>query len=242
MKKVLSLVLVTALVLAGLAACGGQGGGGEENGAGSIVINISHVEPEDRSLHLGSVKFKEYVEAQSGGVIEVNILSNSQFGSDNDSFQGVASGVLEMTACVTSALTTVSEAWSILDLPFIWDSREAFYYGLDNEVGEMLSDEAANYGVVCLGFNDNGLRQMTNNVRPITCLADFKGLKMRTMESPVFIRMFELLGANPIPMSFSEVYTACQQGTIDGEEQPPALAYAAKFHEVQKYLSMTSHV
>lgn len=244
MKRFLSVVLIALLTAVSFTACGGSGDGNEDKKAEGkkIVINLSHVEPEDRSLHHGALKFKEYVEEKSNGVFEVNILSNSQYGSDNDSFQGVASGAIQMTACVTSALVSVSDDWAILDLPFIWDSRDAFYYGLDNEVGSLLNEKAAEYGVVGLGFNDNGLRQMTNNIRPIASLADFKGLKMRTMESPVFIDMFKLLGANPIPMSFSEVYTACQQGTIDGEEQPPALAYASKFHEVQKYLSITSHV
>ena len=241
MKKFLSVLLLTALVVTSFASCSG-GSKSVTTKGDSYTITISHVEPEDRSVHKGALAFKDYVEKQTDGRVTVNILPNGQYGGDADSMEAVAQGTLQMTICVTSVLTSYNDDFMVLDLPFIWDSREAFYYALDNELGTALNATLTEKGLIGLGYNDNGLRQMTNNVRPITSLADFKGIKFRTMESPVFIKMFELLGANPVPMSFSELYTALQQGTVDGEENGAALVLASNFQEVQKYMSITNHV
>src|SRR5665647_2547707 len=241
MKKFLSVLLLTTLVITSFAGCGG-GDKAATTEKESYTITFSHVEPEDRSVHKGALAFKDYVEKQTEGRVTVNILPNGQYGGDADSMEAVAQGTLQMTICVTSVLTSYNDDFMVLDLPFIWDSREAFYYALDNELGTALNATLVEKGLIGLGYNDNGLRQMTNNVRPITSLADFKGIKFRTMESPVFIKMFELLGANPVPMSFSELYTALQQGTVDGEENGAALVLASNFQEVQKYMSITNHV
>lgn len=242
MKKFLSISLICALAAVSFFGCGN---GGEEPAAPeaeAYTITISHVEPEDRSVHKGAVAFKEYVESETDGRVTVNILPNAQYGGDADSMEAVAQGTLQMTVCVSSVLTSYSDDFMILDLPFIWDSREAFYYALDNELGADLNASLEANGLVGFGFNDNGLRQMTNNIRPIENVSDFQGIKFRTMESPVFIRMFELLGASPVPMSFAELYTALQQGTVDGQENGAALVLASKFNEVQKYMSITNHV
>ncbi|MDR2088735.1 MAG: DctP family TRAP transporter solute-binding subunit [Clostridiales Family XIII bacterium] len=259
MKRKLVLLLIIALTLIGFTACGGgsddaaDNAGAESNGeadadvdadAGAeepIVIQLAHVEPEDRSLHEGSVLFKEYVEEKSGGKLSVNILPNGQYGGDLQAVEGTILGTIQMTAAASSVLTSYSNDFMILDLPFMFDSREASYHALDGELGEALNATLPD-GLIGLGFNDNGLRQITNSKRPITAPDDLKGIKMRVMESPVYISMFELLGANPTPMSFTEVYTGLQQGTIDGQENGAGLIYASKFQEVQKYLSLTGHV
>ncbi len=241
MKKILSVLLLSTMVATSFVGCGG-GSEAPAEGGDAYTITISHVEPEDRSVHQGAVAFKDYVEEQTEGRVTVNILPNGQYGGDADSVEAVAQGTLQMTIAVSSVLTSYSDDFMILDLPFIWDTREAFYYALDNELGTALNATIEEDGLIGLGFNDNGLRQMTNNIRPITKLEDYKGIKFRTMESPVFIRMFELLGASPVPMSFAELYTALQQGTVDGEENGAALVLASKFAEVQKYMSITNHV
>lgn len=241
MKKILSVLLLSTLIATSFVGCGG-GSEAPAEGGEAYTITISHVEPEDRSVHQGAVAFKDYVEGETEGRVTVNILPNGQYGGDADSMEAVAQGTLQMTICVSSVLTSYSDDFMILDLPFIWDSRDAFYYALDNELGAALNATIEEDGLIGLGFNDNGLRQMTNSIRPITKLDDFKGIKFRTMESPVFIRMFELLGASPVPMSFSELYTGLQQGTVEGQENGAALVLASKFQEVQKYMSITNHV
>ncbi|HHX13670.1 MAG TPA: TRAP transporter substrate-binding protein [Clostridiales bacterium] len=242
MKRSFLLLILSLLMVFSFAACGKDERAEEGNTGESYTITLSHVEPEDRSVHQGAVAFKEYIETESDGRVTVNILPNGQYGGDADSMEAVAQGTLQMTVCVSSVLTSYSDAFMVLDLPFIWDSREAFYYALDNELGADLNATLEDKGLIGFGYNDNGLRQMTNNIRPITQLADFKGIKFRTMESPVFIEMFKLLGASPVPMSFDELYTALQQGTVEGQENGAALVLASKFQEVQKYMSITNHV
>jgi len=243
MKKVLLIALALMLAFS-FTACGGGGGGGGGGGDSEapIVIQFAHVEPEDRSVHQGAVMFKEYVEKESEGRIQVNILANGIFGGDREACEGVALGAIQMCQPVTSALTSYNDDFMILDLPFMFNSREASYIALDGELGEALNSLLPQYDIIGLGYNDNGLRQMTNNIRPINTPEDLAGVKMRVMESNVFITMFNLLGANPVPMSFTEVYTALQQGTVDGQENGAALVLASKFQEVQKYISLTGHV
>lgn len=248
MKKLLMLLSVFALVFA-LVACGGNGGGAGGNGGGGgadavdpILIQFAHVEPEDTTIHRTIEMFRDYVEERSGGRIQINILSDGVFGGDREAIEGVSLGVIQMAQPVTSALTSYSDDFMILDLPFMFDSRAASYYALDGELGEALNAVLPQFGLRNIGFNDNGLRQMTNNVRPINVPEDLHGVKMRVMESPVFIRMFDLLGANPVPMSFTEVYVALQQGTVDGQENGAGLILASRFNEVQRYMSLTGHV
>lgn len=185
---------------------------------------------------------KEYVESESDGRLLVNILPNSQYGGDAECTEAVALGTIQMCPAITSVLTAYSDDFMILDLPFLWATREASYAALDGDLGAALDMHLADIGMINLGYNDNGMRQMTNNVRAINTPDDLQGIKMRVMESPVFIRMFELLGANPVPMSFSEVYTALQQGTVDGQENACSLIYESNFQEVITYLSITNHV
>jgi len=113
---------------------------------------------------------------------------------------------------------------------------------LDGELGTQIDQWIAGNGFVSLGYLYNGPRCTTNNVRPIYSPADLAGLKIRVMSSPVFLSMYETLGANPTPMSFSELYTGMQQNVVDGQENPPTLIYASGFHQVQKYLTLDDHV
>ena len=240
MKKILSVLLVTALVLSTFAGCSSKPAA--ETPTEPIVLTLSHTVTEESSLGRACTEFKKYVEEKSAGRINVNILPNGQFGGDRESTEAVALGTIQMCPAVTSELTAYSDDFMILDLPFIFTSRQASYDALDGDLGKALNAHLPDIGMINLGYNDNGLRQITNNVRPINTPADLKGVKMRVMESPVFIEMFKLLGANPVPMSFTELYTALQQGTVDGQENGASLIYDSKFYEVVKYLSLTSHV
>lgn len=235
-------MLVLILALASFTGCGGnsseQAGSSDE----PIVITMATCVTEESTLGRACTEFKKYVEEESQGKLSINILPNSQYGGDRESTEAVAMGTIQMCPAVTSVLTAYSNDFMILDLPFLFTSRQASYDALDGDLGKALDKHLADIGLVNLGYDDNGLRQMTNNVRPINTPDDLKGVKMRVMESPVFIRMFELLGANPVPMSFSEVYTALQQGTVDGQENGASLIYDSKFQEVVKYMSLTGHV
>ena len=127
-------------------------------------------------------------------------------------------------------------------MPFIFKDVKSAFAALDGEVGKTLDAFLTPVGLKNLGYAYNGARSMTNSKRPINEPADLKGIKMRVMESPVFIDMFKTLGANPTPMSFGEVFTGLQQGTVDAQENSPSLVFSMKFNEVQKYYSLTNHV
>lgn len=206
-----------------------------------IVLKLGHVEAEDRSTHLAAVEFEKYVEEQSKGLVDIQIYPNAQLGGDREMTEAVALGTLDMTMPATSVLTTYSPKFGILDMPFIWKDAQAGFNALDGDLGAKLNELIPSVGIHNFGYNFNGVRHVSNNVRPINEPKDLKGVKMRVMQSPVYIDLFKYLGSNPTPMSFGEVFTALQQGTVDGQENGASLVYATKFQEVQKYYSLTGH-
>lgn len=242
MKKIFIALLILILAMGTLTGCNSGTDNAGDSSQEKYVIQLAHVEAEGRSVYAAAEDFKKYVEDQSEGVVTVNILPNGQFGGDMEGIEGTALGTIQMTMASTAPLASYNDNFMILDLPFLFTSREDCYSAVDGELGKALDDLLPQYGLINLGYADNGLRHITNNVRPINEPNDLKGIKIRVMQSPVYIDMFNLLGANPTPMSFSEVYTALQQGTVDAQENGAGLVYATKFQEVQKYYSLTGHV
>ena len=240
MKKVIvalqSLVMVFAMT-----ACGG-GGGSDSGGDQVTVLKIGHVEAEDRSVHKALLNMKDKIEEQTDGRISVEIYPNAELGGDEELCEQVAQGTIQMALPSTSVITAYDEKIGILDMPYLFKDAQAAFDALDGELGDQIDEWIADSGFVSLGYIYNGPRSTTNNLRPIYTPDDLAGMKMRVMNSPVFITMYETLGANPTPMSFSELYTGLQQNVVDGQENPPTLIYASKFQEVQKYLTMDAHV
>lgn len=232
--KTLVVMLVT-IVVSGISAA-------YASAQEKIVIKLAHVEPENRSTHKATVLFKNYVEKESKGNMRVEVYPNGQMGGDRQSVESVALGVLQMTIPATSVLSTYSPKFGILDMPFVFKDTQTAFKALDGDVGQTLNALLPKVGLKNLGYGYNGTRHISNNIRPIQKPDDLKGIKVRVMESPVFIDMFKLLGANPTPMSFGEVFTALQQKTVDSQENSPSLVYTMKFNEVQKYYSKTAHV
>jgi len=214
---------------------------GSQNADEQIVIRIGHIATENLPEHLAAVKFKEYLEEKSDGRLSVEIFPNGALGGDRQLTEAVSLGTLDITFCTTSILTAYDERFGILDLPFIWTDAEQGFAAVDGELGAYLDAILPEYGIHNLGYMLNGVRHMLNNEKPINEPADLKGLKMRVIESPVYIDMFTLLGANPTPMSFSEVYTSLQQGVINGFECNASFVYEMNFYDVQKYYSLTGH-
>jgi tripartite ATP-independent transporter DctP family solute receptor len=186
--------------------------------------------------------FVPYVEGKSGGRIKVELYPNGQLGGDRELTESVQMGTLQIALPATSMLAGFDKRFQVLDLPFLFTTREAAFEALDGELGTKLNSLLPDKGFECLGYIENGFRHITNSRKPITQPDDLKGLKLRTMENAMHIAFFKRLGANPTPMSFGELYTALQQGTVDGQENPFTLIYESKFFEVQKYVSATGHV
>lgn len=257
-KNVLAILLVMVMILAAFSGCSPKPAEVAAPAAPAdpaattsapaaaadekFVIKLAHVEPEDRSTHEACVEFKDYVEKESNGSVTVEIYPNGQLGGDRQMIESVALNTIQMTIPATSVLTTYSPKFGILDMPFVWNDENAAFAGLDGEVGQTLDAFLPAVGLKNLGYGYNGARHISNNVKPINEPSDLKGIKMRVMESPVFIDLFNTLGANATPMSFGEVFTGLQQGTVDAQENSASLVYSMKFNEVQKYYSTTGHV
>jgi tripartite ATP-independent transporter DctP family solute receptor len=139
-------------------------------------------------------------------------------------------------------LAGVSKDFSLVDLPLLFDGPQQADAVMDGPFGKALSEELPAKGLVGLGYWELGFRNLTNSRRPINRIDDIAGLKIRVVQTPVFIDMFSALGANPVPMPFPEVYTALETGTVDGQENPFNLILASKLFEVQKHLALTRHV
>ena len=259
MKKAFSLVLALAMTLS-LAACGGNGGSGSNGGNGgagstggsqsgngggnaaATVLKIGHVEAEDRSTHKALLQFKSDLETKTEGRIEVQIFPNSELGGDEELCESVAMGTIQMALPSTSVLTGYKDEIGVLDMPYLFKDAQSAFNALDGALGEQISEWIVGNGFISLGYTYNGPRCTTNSIRPIYTPADLSGLKIRVMNSPVFITMYTTLGANATPMSFSELFTGLQQNTVDGQENPPTLIYASGFQQVQKYLTIDNHV
>lgn len=202
--------------------------------AEGIRIKLAHAMTEDSFTHIAAAQyFKPFVEERSNGQIEVQIFPNAQLGSDRQIVEGVRLGTIEMANCASGTAAVFAPALSIWDLPFIFEDRAEAYKVLDGPFGQKISDSLTRVGLRNLVWLETGFRNITNNVKPITSPKDLNGIKLRTMENPVFIETFRELGANPTPMAFGELYTGLQQGTVDGQENPITHIYMQKFYEVQ---------
>ena len=220
-------------------------GGGQEGGAAGaekpVILRIAHTHTEEGLYYKGSEKFKELVEANSNGRLIVEHYPNGQLGADKDIQESIKLGTLEL-GLSSSPVVSLNDYFKLLDAPYLFVSREHVSKALDGALGEKMAKPLEDQNIKHLGYWENGFRQITNNVRPIYTHSDLAGIKLRTPESPVRMSTFKAFGANPVAMSFTEVFGALQQGIIDGQENPMATIYQASLHEVQKYLSLSGHV
>jgi tripartite ATP-independent transporter DctP family solute receptor len=204
------------------------------------VLKLGHIAEVSHPYAQGADHFAKLVAEKSGGDMEVQVFPSSQLGSQKDMTEGLIYGTIDMVLTGTADLGQFQPKMSIFDLPFLFKDRAHAYKALDT-VGMELGKELEPKGMKLLGFMENGIRHLTNNVRPVKAPADMAGLKIRVMSNKIYIETIKSLGASPTPMAFGELYSAMQQGTVDGQENPSAHIYTKRFFEVQKYASMTAH-
>jgi tripartite ATP-independent transporter DctP family solute receptor len=195
----------------------------------------------DHPLGLGAQKFADLVGQKSGGKMKVTVFPGGTLGGDVQTMSALQGGTLDFMTVTAGLLVGVSKPFGVLDFPYLFDDVKEADAIVDGPIGQRLQAQLADKGLVGLGYWDLGFRNVTNSKLPITKLEDMKGLKLRTLQSPIFIDMFGALGANPVPLSFTELYAAMEQRVVDGQENPVAVIAFAKFYEVQKYLSLTRH-
>ncbi|HPA89107.1 MAG TPA: TRAP transporter substrate-binding protein [Quisquiliibacterium sp.] len=207
------------------------------------VIKIGWVTPDSPQdpYATGARTFKQAVERQSNGRIEVQLFPNRQLGDEKPMLEGLRFGTVDAAVITNAVIAQIEPAFQVNDLPFLYANEAQAHKVLDGKVGQALAKKLEAKGVIALGFMEGGFRHMINNVRPVTKPEDVKGVKYRVMQNPVFIDMFSSLGGNAVPMAWGETFTAVQQGTIDGLEIPIAVIDSSKFNEVTKFLSLTNH-
>lgn len=190
---------------------------------------------------LGMEKFAELVEEKSGDQITVRLFPGGVLGGDLQTLSALQGGTVEMTTMNAGLLAGVAKDFVVVDFPFLFSNPQEADAIMDGPVGKALMDKLPEKGLVGLAYWELGFRQLTNSRRPVTKLDDIAGLKIRVVQSPIYIDLFNTLGANAVPMPFPELYPALETGAIDGQENPAPSILTAKLHEVQKYLTLTNH-
>ena len=216
-------------------------GGLSSTANATINMKVGLGVPESHFEVRGMRLFEKYVEEKTGGEIQVDLYPSTQLGSDKEVLESIKVGIAQMNLPGPAVLGGFVKDATILSLPYLFDTQEIADKVVDGPWGQALSKKLEKAGFVGLGYGDFGYRNVTNNVRPITKLEDFDGLKLRVMQNPSHIAVFRTLGANPTAMALPEVFSACQQGVIDGQENPLKNISSNKFHEVQKYLTLSQH-
>lgn len=186
--------------------------------------------------------FAEAVEKGSGGKMRVRAIGAAALGSDNQMQQALIGGAQEMMVGSTATLVGITKEMALWDTPFLFQNAKEADTILDGPIGQKVMAKLEEKGLVGLVYWENGFRNLTNTKRPVTKLEDLAGIKLRVMPNPVYLESFNTLGANAIPLAFSELFSALETKTVDGQENPYNTILSSKFYEVQKYLSVTNHV
>jgi len=223
-----------------LAACGENEGSASESKYSIDEIIISHVAPENTAKHVGALAMKEKIEEASGGEIEVKLYSNSSLYNDKNEYENLVSNNAQFILPDMSKLVKYEAAFDLASLPLTFSSDEAATGFWDGENGQKIMKRVEKEGVKALTMWPNGFRVITNNKRPIQSPEDYKGLKIRTSSGEVLTDVFETLGAGTVSIPFNEVYTALQQGTVDGQENTLSSVASANFDEIQDYLTINN--
>jgi tripartite ATP-independent transporter DctP family solute receptor len=186
--------------------------------------------------------FAKEVEKRTGGRYKVQNFYSGSLGGERESIEAVQLGTQELTLTSTGPVPNFVPEARILDIPFLFRDKAHARAVLDGPIGQEMLKAFEPKGFKALAWAENGVRHMTNSKRAVNAPDDLKGLKMRTMENPVHVAAYKSFGIITTPMAFPEVFTALQQGTVDGQENPLSVIMAAKFDQVQKHLSLTGHV
>ena len=204
-------------------------------------IKFGHVGEPGSLFQLSAEEFARRANEKLGDKATVVVFGSSQLGSDEDLIQKLLLGTAEI-ALPSTIMSSVVPEFGLFEMPYLVKNRDHMKRIEEEIVWPTLAPAAEAKGYKILAVWENGFRNITNNVRPIVTPADLAGIKLRTPSGEWRVKMFQAYGANPTPLSFSEVFTALQTGVMDGQENPLTQIYSGKFHEVQDYLSMTGHV
>lgn len=226
MKRMLAIVMLMAMLGVPLFA---------------IDIKLAHVVNEQDAFHLAATKFKELTEKYTNGEVKVTIFPNAVLGDERTLLERMKMGIVDAGVITSGPFVNFVPQFGVVDMPFLFRDAEHAYKVLDGPIGNKLFADLEPQGWKGLAWAERGFRNLTNNKRPINKPEDVAGLKIRLMQNPIYVDSFKALGANAVPMAWTEALTALQQHTIDGQENPLNVIVSFKLYESQKYLAMTRH-
>ncbi|EFV75723.1 MULTISPECIES: DctP family TRAP transporter solute-binding subunit [Cytobacillus] len=249
MKKMKKLFLgaLALVMMFTLAACGnsekteGSGSGAESDGVQEITIKIAHVVAENTPKHQGALKMKEVIEKESDGKIKVQVYPNSSLFGDKDEYQNLVANNVQFILPDMSKLVGNDPGFNIPAMPFLFESDEAANAFWDGEKGQEIFKRLEKDGVLGMAMWPNGAKHMTNDKKAIKKPGDLDGMKIRTQGGQLLEAIYAELGAGSASIPFGELYTALQQGTVDGQENTFSNIESKKFDEVQKYMTIMGH-
>lgn len=217
----------------------GLGGAAE---AADVTLRLASVANAETTYGRAQEVLKDELEKATDGRITIQIFNNNTLGSNREALELAKLGSVDFVVAGLGHASAFAPQLNAVLFPYIWKDRETMFEVLDGDVGKTISDTLASSRLSVVGWWDNGFRHVSDNVRPINTVADFKGLRLRTLPSTVHVAFFRALGASPTPMGFAELMPALQQGVLDGQENPPTVVYPYQLYEAQKYYSLTGHV
>jgi tripartite ATP-independent transporter DctP family solute receptor len=208
------------------------------------TMKLASATPPDHPYNVGGQKFADLIKERTNGRIEIKIYPAMQLGKgEREMIEGIQQGAIDLLVTSTGPLGGFSPSINILDFPFLFRDFNHVDLVMDGAIGRKLLNDFEKANITALAFWENGFRHLTNSKRPVKNVEDGKGLKIRTMENKVHLAAWKAAGLNPTPMAWGEVYTALQQGVIDGQENPIAVIHSTKLWDAgQKYFSFTAHV
>jgi tripartite ATP-independent transporter DctP family solute receptor len=207
----------------------------------AIDIKLAHVVNEQDSFHLAATKFKELAEKYTNGEVKVTLYPNAVLGDERTLLERMKMGIVDAAIITNGPFINFVPKFGAIDLPFLFRDPEHAYAVLDGPIGDQLFAEAEKQGWKGLAWAERGFRNLTNSKHPVNSPADMKGLKIRLMQNPIYVDSFKALGANAVPMAWTEALTALQQGTIDGQENPLNVIVSFKLYDSQKFMTITRH-
>lgn len=237
MKRLISFSLLIVLILSGCQNAEDKTKNKETN-----TIRLAHTGSETHQYHIASQKFKELVEQKSKGKLKVNVYANGSLGNEDELVDQTMTGTIQMsTMAADSSLSNTIPEMNVFGIPYLFKNKQDVYSKLDGKPGKNLLKLTEAKNMRGLGYWEVGFRQFTNNKREIKHPEDMENLKLRVQSAKVWNEHLKALDAIPTPISFSELYSALDQGVVDGQENPLSTISSQKLFEVQKYMSLTNH-
>lgn len=205
------------------------------------TMRLGYALNESHPQGLGAKKLAEIVAEKSGGKIKIQTFGSGVLGDEVKMIAAVQGGILEMASVTTAPLASTVKEFGVLDVPFLFSTSKEADAILEGPVGDKLLRALEPRGMVGLGWMEAGFRNIVNSKHPVAKLEDINGLKLRTMQSKIFVDSFNALGANPVPLAFSELFTALETKAVDGAENSATVIEDSKWYEVQKYMTLSNH-